>query len=630
MVNDEKKEPDNDPTVVVVVADDDGAAAAAAVVVAGAAVDNKNGDPAAAAQQQEKEKGVAAATAAAAAVGAAAAEASSITTTTATASTEIQPKNKAGGGAGLLKSMIDRFSSTPLLDDDPEYDGGGNVLLLDAAAAAAARGGGGEGQRRHGGRKQRGHSSTSAAVLTESERAYLEGILKSGDAESIQAASNRLSDRTLFPEPTDYYGNDGNGGEEGGVDGGDRGDDDDVVVAVVTKRRDSKVQQELFRLHETKAVQPSRVLKAMAMVQRRNSILEGSSDNLSDRRLSAASAMLMVDESQNSLVSFGPVPERDEGELEGGGDDVGAGPVADWNPFKDITSWLDGSEGVEVNDSGVPQEDEDGEGESGGAAAAGGAGKRAASAAKAPFKILGTSADDISCHPHVLSPPLCESLLAFVPESLTDSNFWLKYSLVRDGGNLYNMLRQIRASNSCFLAIETTEGNVFGSFTSQAWRHSQGWYGSNDSFLWKMRHSRLETKQLTLVQQICQESEIQVYPFRTGNVAVQYCSKDCLMMGRGELLPSTKDGDHLGHALYLESNLLRGTTSNSETFGNPCLVDSDKRGSRFEVSNIEVWTLTPHETVAEAERSELSTLFLEGRGSEKSLNILNILVGGTI
>jgi len=304
------------------------------------------------------------------------------------------------------------------------------------------------------------------------------------------------------------------------------------------------------------------------------------------------------------------------------------------------------SEGVEVDDDGIPlgqqqqqlaEEDEEGGGR-GGSSTVSKNNKRTT-----PFKILGTAADDVSCHPHVLSPPLMESLLAFVPESLSDCNFWLKYSLVRDGRSLWKLLRQVRASHHCFLAIETTEGHVFGSFTSQAWRLSKGWYGSTDSFVWKMRKSRcLEDAGGTLtsksvLQQIYQESEIQVYPYRTGNVAVQYCSKDCLMTGQGELLPPSPDGEcvgeHYGHAIHLESNLTKGTTSNSETFGNPCLVDSSRRGATFEVCNLEVWTLTPHPTVEDAEQSELSTLFLEGGlgpGNEKSLNIMNILVGGPI
>jgi hypothetical protein len=279
------------------------------------------------------------------------------------------------------------------------------------------------------------------------------------------------------------------------------------------------------------------------------------------------------------------------------------------------TAWLDGSQGIEVSDNGIPTPTE-------------------ASRTKArSFKILGTSANDVSCHPHVLSPPAMESLTSFMPESLSEHNFWLKYSLVRDGASLWKMLRQVRASTNSLLAIETTDGDVFGAFTTQTWRYSQGWYGSKESFLWKMRNARsFETTTQSIVEQACQEGEIQVFPYRAGNVAVQYCSKEYLMLGQGELLPSTKPGQHYGYGLYLEADLLKGSTSTSETFGNPCMVAAEQRGARFDVANIEVWTFTPHATVEEAVQSELSTLFLEGgrNANDKKLNLLGILAGGPI
>jgi hypothetical protein len=49
------------------------------------------------------------------------------------------------------------------------------------------------------------------------------------------------------------------------------------------------------------------------------------------------------------------------------------------------------------------------------------------------FRILGTSADDTNSQPHVMSPPLMESLLSFVPDQLAEENLWLKFSMVRDG-----------------------------------------------------------------------------------------------------------------------------------------------------------------------------------------------------
>jgi hypothetical protein len=114
------------------------------------------------------------------------------------------------------------------------------------------------------------------------------------------------------------------------------------------------------------------------------------------------------------------------------------------------------------------------------------------------------------------------------------------------------------------------------------------------------------------------------------------------MLGQGEVIPSPKKhnperpppsnvGKHYGYALYLDKDLKSGTTSSSETFGNPCLLDGTQRGARFNVANIEVWTLTPHTTVADAEQSELSNLFLDGgRDSAHRLNFMNILVGGPI
>ena len=48
------------------------------------------------------------------------------------------------------------------------------------------------------------------------------------------------------------------------------------------------------------------------------------------------------------------------------------------------------------------------------------------------FKILGTSANDVNSHPHVLSPPLMDALTNFLPPEIQGQNFWMRY--VRRGG----------------------------------------------------------------------------------------------------------------------------------------------------------------------------------------------------
>ena len=48
------------------------------------------------------------------------------------------------------------------------------------------------------------------------------------------------------------------------------------------------------------------------------------------------------------------------------------------------------------------------------------------------FKILGTSANDVNSHPHVLSPPLMDALTNFLPPEIQGQNFWMRY--VGEGG----------------------------------------------------------------------------------------------------------------------------------------------------------------------------------------------------
>lgn len=42
------------------------------------------------------------------------------------------------------------------------------------------------------------------------------------------------------------------------------------------------------------------------------------------------------------------------------------------------------------------------------------------------FKILGTSADDVRSHPHVLSPPLMDALTNYLPDEIKGQNFWMR------------------------------------------------------------------------------------------------------------------------------------------------------------------------------------------------------------
>ncbi|KAL7541577.1 hypothetical protein ACHAXR_011041 [Thalassiosira sp. AJA248-18] len=249
-----------------------------------------------------------------------------------------------------------------------------------------------------------------------------------------------------------------------------------------------------------------------------------------------------------------------------------------------------------------------------------------------PFRILGTSASDKDCHPHVLSPPLMESLQNFFPPTISETSFWLKYSLVRDGASLPSLLRNVRGTKHTLIAIETVEGEVFGSFTSSPWRKNWNYYGNGEAFLWRMRRTRSEKDaQFSVLDQAKLESELDVFYWTGRNDLVQYCTHDMIAVGGGTFQDDVRDdvtdsdeqrelppqnpvftkADKGGFGLAIDSELLRGTSSPCGTFQSPPLSKSHANGSPFEILNIEVWTMTPCGNVAEAENLEMKTLFLE-------------------
>ncbi|KAL7528433.1 hypothetical protein ACHAXR_003383 [Thalassiosira sp. AJA248-18] len=241
------------------------------------------------------------------------------------------------------------------------------------------------------------------------------------------------------------------------------------------------------------------------------------------------------------------------------------------------------------------------------------------------FKIMGTSHDDMRALPHVLSPPLMDSLLNFVPEHLAHDNFWLKFSLIRDGASLDILKRYCRAATHTILAIETTNGEVFGSFTSTPWRLNNQYFGTGEAFLWKMRHGR-NTPVHSLFEQAKLESEIDIFPYNGSNDYVQLCTSDKLALGGGDTAlkkensikgdepldvpPVFLEDNVYGFGLALDANLLHGTTSPCATFGNSNLINSSGSGETFDVMNLEVWGFTSAQTESGAEKSEMSMFFV--------------------
>lgn len=132
-----------------------------------------------------------------------------------------------------------------------------------------------------------------------------------------------------------------------------------------------------------------------------------------------------------------------------------------------------------------------------------------------------------------------------------------------------------------------------------------GFFGSGQSFLWRMRGSRASSCK-SVLDQARRESEIEVFPWTGENDMIQICRTDIIAVGGGA---DEANGHGSGFGIALESDLLRGSTGPCLTFGSPRL---SRHGDYFEAVNVEVWSFTPFTTEAETQKLEITQLFLEG------------------
>ena len=60
-----------------------------------------------------------------------------------------------------------------------------------------------------------------------------------------------------------------------------------------------------------------------------------------------------------------------------------------------------------------------------------------------------------------------EALQANLPMACREDNFWLKYSLVRNGASIHALESRIVMSKCTIIAIETLQGDIFGCFMTK-------------------------------------------------------------------------------------------------------------------------------------------------------------------
>ena len=163
----------------------------------------------------------------------------------------------------------------------------------------------------------------------------------------------------------------------------------------------------------------------------------------------------------------------------------------------------------------------------------------------------------------------------------------------------------MRHSSHTVLAIETTTGEVFGSFTSSPWRpNGNSYYGSCEAFVWQLRKTRQDCNSLD--EYILRESSLEVFQWtHNGNRNVQLSNTKKLFVGGGNpdvddeednvMMQDTNenkdtDEEEWGMSIALDKELLNGTSSRCATFAsNP--LNNSRHSEVFEIMNMEIWAL---------------------------------------
>jgi len=235
------------------------------------------------------------------------------------------------------------------------------------------------------------------------------------------------------------------------------------------------------------------------------------------------------------------------------------------------------------------------------------------------YAILGARPDDADTDNYVLTPPIMDQLRQKLPQSVKNDNFWLKYSLSKDGASVRAMVEKMRNSSRSILCIETMQGEVFGAFVSSPWiPRGAKYFGSGEAFVWNLSNSRSLRDMGNLEEQLELEHQVQMYPWSGQNRNVQRLesAEAQLIIGGGgpdedvlEIVNADESKDDHGFALVLAPELETGYSNACLTFKSPSLPVM-KGEDTFDIFNMEVWTLTPMNDIDQAEKVEYGRRFI--------------------
>eukprot|EP00887_Chlorella_sp_A99_P007982 scaffold12.g7982.t1 len=200
------------------------------------------------------------------------------------------------------------------------------------------------------------------------------------------------------------------------------------------------------------------------------------------------------------------------------------------------------------------------------AAAAAAAALRGTTTPHAPLAAAPGGAPPPASAPSALVPPeQMAALAAAVPARYRHSHWSLVYSSGRDGISMQTLLRNARGRAPTVLVVRDLRRHVFGSYCSEAWRLDKRYFGTGESFVFRLA---------------------------PGPPVAWFWWWRRMALGRNDFFQwgspeGIAVGGAGGYALWLDCDLARGVSRNSTTFGNDSLASAEE----FAVGHVELWGL---------------------------------------
>eukprot|EP00198_Chlamydomonas_reinhardtii_P001214 XP_001690549.1 predicted protein [Chlamydomonas reinhardtii] len=163
----------------------------------------------------------------------------------------------------------------------------------------------------------------------------------------------------------------------------------------------------------------------------------------------------------------------------------------------------------------------------------------------------------------ILTEGHARALASAIPPLERMKEWTLSYSTTKHGTSLQTLYRKAVPGMATILLIRDFGGYTFGCYTPDSWRVSPRYYGSGETFVFQLEPYRV------------------AYPWRSmskeKNDYFQYGTPECLAVGG------------LGHfAIWVDADLMQGSSGTCGTFGSPCLAHSED----FKVHVVEMWQAT--------------------------------------